>query len=444
MSSSLKNRSSLLGMNLEYQLNVLKSLNFMDLLDIAQTNEKILELAIGVFQQNFGHKSLKIQASSYPKRFKLKVANDIIVTDIEIALKILSIFGSKIRVLKIRYERIEYSDAKKLTQHINQFCSQSLTHLGISGITKKLWSFMGKPFVNVEDVAFSKVLEPMKKMKMNQIFPQLRTLILINTEIKDPAILNCTFPHMNHLFVSVLTPEVAFAEETEHFLSSNPQIRHLTVQHNFQHFLEEVHHKLQTIETLELLWPQDDYSNGKPTHFENVKQLIVTSNSFPVPTKVTFAQLEEIECYCYPELSDEYIDYFKMNRNVRKINITSEVKNEQFERLSGSFPNLMEASVKCGDDVRDDSVAEFIERNCQINKLLLLTANQTLHSSLRTRLHVDWKLHSFHNGTDYYGIQLERHPKCERPSYIPIICGGFVVFLVLLVIVIVKREKFKL
>lgn len=431
-----KTTSLQLKLNVECQISTLKSFDFMSLLNIAQTNEHCMELAVDIFQQNFVEKTVRIEAPSFPNRFKIKQTNEIIVTDIEMILKILSIFGPSIRVLRVRFERIQLNDAQKIAQHIAQFCSENLTHFGISGITRPLWRLMNKPFGNVHDVAFGKVLEPMARMKLNQTFPKLRTLMLLNTELKHPELFACTFAHLNHLFISTLSPDNSFTTETGHLLKNNPQIRHLSVQHNFRKFLESANRKLKNIETLELLWPQDDYSNGEPIHFDKVEKLIVTSNSFPVPTKVQFTRLQELECYCYPELNHEYIEYIKFNRNLKRLNITSDVKDAQFAKLRGAFKYLIEASIKCGEDIKADTVIRFIKCNDKINKLLLLTDDRLLFSHLVTRLEHSWTVDFVCNGSSC-SIRLERHPNLEQNNFIYLA----VISLVFMIIVVILSKK---
>lgn len=427
----------MLNLDVRSQMCILEKMDLPDLLRVAETNKHLSQVAVEVYKQNFIDKPLKIQAPTFPNRFKMKVGNEIIVTDVEIVLKILEVFGSSIRVLRVQYERIDFEDAKKITQHINQFCSESVTQIGFSGITKNIWYLLKKPFASVHDVAFRKIVEPAKGMKLNQKFPQLRTLMLLDTIVKEPKIFGCKFSHLDHLFITTLRRKNDFANQTKYLLENNPQIRHLSVQHNFRSFLENITNKLQHIETLELLWPQDDYSDGNQIQLNHVKKLIVTSNSFPVPTKIEFTKLEEIECFCYPELNNEYIDYMGLNKNLMRLNITSDVNNEQFIfiRLQRAFTRLVEASIKCGKDVTANTVIEFIEMNTKLEKLRLLHNNQLLFHPLLEKLKQKWEVTTFFDGFTY-GIYLERHPNW---NYTHLIYGTvFLVFIVLVVLFIKK------
>lgn len=432
---TVPNNHSFLLLDVRSQMCILEKLDLPNLLRVAETNKHLSQLAVEVYNQNFIDKPLKIQAPTFPNRFKMKVGNEIIVADVEIILKFLKVFGTSIRALRVQYERIDFEDAKKITLHINQYCSESVTHIGFSGITKEIWYLLKKPFASVHDVAFRKIVEPAKGMKINQKFPQLRTLMLLDTIVKEPKIFDSKFSHLDHLFITTLRPENDFANQTKYLLKNNPQIRHLSVQHNFRSFLENMTNELQHIETLELLWPQDDYSNGNQIHLNHVKKLIVTSNSFPVPTKIVFTKLEEIECFCYPELNNEYIDYMGLNKNLIRLNITSDVNNDQFIRLQRAFTRLVEASLKCGGDVTANTVIEFIEMNTKLDKLRLLNNNQSLYHRLLDNLKQKWEVTTFFDGITY-GVYLERHPNWNYTHLIYTIV--FLVFIVLVVLFIKK------
>lgn len=394
--------------NLDCQLLILEGLDLMSLVNTAQANRYLSNLASDVFSRKHGFKLIKIQAPTRTRRARIEEIDEIIIRDVELAVRILSVFGRFIKVIKIQFERFTFDEARVLLISINDFCSETLTQLGVSGFTRDLWAVMDNTFPNLEDIAFSKVLEHGKGVNLNRIFPKMRTLVLLDTSIIKSNLLHRNFPHLEHLFVGLLTPQKNFNNETEMVIEKNPQIHHLSLRHYFRSFLETLKHRLQMIETLEILWPQDDYNEGQEIHLGSVKKLLIKTNSITVPKQITFRQVEDIECYCYPQLNNEFVDYLKLNHNLKKLNVTSETGNEQLLQMAGAFPELEEASIICAQSVKAINVLQFIQKANKMNTLMLATNDKFLFKILFERLWDRWIITPRYDGSIMYLIKFNR------------------------------------
>lgn len=380
----------------------------MNLINVSRTNCLFYNLASNIFERKFSRKTFKIQAPSLKKRLKIHVGNDVTLTDIDSIVKVLTTFGRLIRVLKIRYERFPLEDAKEITRKVNEFCADHLTHLGVSGITWRMWPLMKRPFINVQDVAFSKKFETSDTANLNGIFPNLHKLILLDTIFKKPNLLERQFSHLEHLYVGISTPEQSIANAVDKLIKSNPNVRQLSVRHNARKFLEQLNGRLQQIEMLELLWPQDEYNISEQIQLNNVTKLLIKSNALSMPERISFPKLEEVECLCNPELSDQCVGFLKENSIVKKLNITSETTNDQFYKLAGALPHLQEVSIVCAGNVRAGGVVELLKKGNTIDRVLLRTSDEQLSRLLRFRLLGQWKVtQSFRNLT-LKSIELQR------------------------------------
>lgn len=232
-------------MNDDCILLVLEQLNFVDLLNAAQTNKQISLTAVYVFKQKysnhefvvtddfvfpveqksfglinvvgieinletikktlewigFGGKEEDEAVNSSIKNEKLIESDaSIEIIDYKLLMNTFKCFGNSISKLKYTYEPMRHLQAQHLAQLISNHSSESLVEISFDYCTEDMMKHLTKPLVNVHTVTFEGSFTVSDSaLSIDKLFPSIQRLNLDIYYTDTTEYFNCFMPHLEHL-----------------------------------------------------------------------------------------------------------------------------------------------------------------------------------------------------------------------------------------------------
>lgn len=389
---------------------IFNELNFVDLLEMAQSNHELGEIAADVFRRKYSDHKIRIAAGNRltwngNTVYEPPSSKFISINDFALVPKLMKHFGNKIRKIYLQnYSRYNYtagSDWSNNIRFVNEYGSMSLTELGLGEISKKVWSQFTVPFHNVEKLDFEITDAPKEVhfdgMKLNEFCPNLKALRVNLISGCNDELLNCEFPNLEHFEISFSFESFSEAnklwrgkENVASMIMKNPQIRSVNANRTAPEFLKLISEQLPQLERLLFTY------RDEPLHFENVKHCILY-NEFSSLQNLSFShRLESLEIDYAPELRNLYAEFFARHRNVRKLHLRQVIGTAlQLGPLMEHLPNVTELIVKYrAFNFNTDDVIAFIERQSNLMKFqfpvyhIAETERQRLCKALEPNWHV--------------------------------------------------------
>lgn len=269
---------------------VLRNLNFVDLVHVADTNKMLREHAGGVFKTKY------LSAITYAAESKIENWSD------DIFLSAVNAFGPKINKMSIEFNVTNPENNAIILKTVMENCWPTLGYLKLSDIPNGL--VLDETFPNMHTLVFSNIHNDVHESwsSFNKYFPNLHALELraANGIIKNETF--CTHcPKLERLLCSI-QPSATCASEARHFaqfLNKNSHITNLN--------LEEVGDKESNREFVQCV----NWDELKVTNL-NVNGVKVTLGK-----TVRFKYLQSMKTNHFDEL-----DYTYLKRTLRELNYT--------------------------------------------------------------------------------------------------------------------------
>lgn len=235
---------------------ILKLLDFDVLLNVAESDAKLRDVASSVILRRYGRQKfrlvIKCSANNKPKVYKGYTLNDgeVIGFDLRSVLRILRCFGSVCSQISIDYQKMSLIQKKKIESHLGKYCAHrkaALTDIVLKSCGKSALRFIEKPLRSITHVTVSDTSN-LDFERLNRKFPNMSSLKFDWAQIKDGKCIERKFPALKQLEIDIGDRSDYFTQENvQNTLKKNPQINHLIVgiyPHpelnviQFRHFLE--------------------------------------------------------------------------------------------------------------------------------------------------------------------------------------------------------------
>lgn len=343
-------------------------MDFLELINIAQTNEYFASIASDLFRRKITQRTIKIEAKpdDVEPDIVINHQGDVTIRNVEMGSTLLELFGQSITKLKVLYERIDLTHAAELMYNINKYCSETLRDLSITGCNDSLCAVNRKPFIKVEIVSLNGFINTSDKIQLNETFPNLRQLSLKYIKISDPNCFAHKFPHLTEMTIDFSQSEFMYHNTFQHLFEKNPQIQKMSIQYASQNFLIIINKYLTNLKSL------------------HIKSIIW--NYFT---------------------SENWIDDVVRNEHLTDLYLTEDVFDSQFIKLAEAFPNLEKIAIKCDKHVSRDTVLIFVKELKNLKQLSLKTFNQKLPISLKMNLENEWNIEYIYSPRDPIVINIE-------------------------------------
>lgn len=399
------NTRRLQNMNNDCLLQIFDDLDVPDLASLSQLNERFASVADYIVSR---HAKSIVYLPTYPIQTYSEIGDVVRVFNYKTFASILHAFGHLIGHIKITYS--EMGTPTQTNRILSKYCAKSLKSLELAELTGSDAKTFRTQFEKLEKLTIGKVLSSKsflsslssdldwnifrKSMKLNKIFPQLRSLSFSLTEVPHSKMFAVEFPKLEHIQINYLHPMfkhfsaqylATAAAYTENIFKLNPQVRNLTITNIYtmqcikmaSDLLPNLNHlSLHFLEKTEKV-----FYFGEKIHFKTVKRLELNikrkTNLFK---SLKFQQLTDLKLICR---SEDCIDFPLENTHLRELRIEGFlVENDFFEQLSMKVPNIEELVI--ADHLRFDaeSLFNYIETSERLRKISLITGNK--------RKNLDW------------------------------------------------------
>lgn len=420
-------------MDVDCLLIILEYLDFKSLLNIAQTHKQFSLLAADIFRRKFSQMNIFIDGFSINDNlnalssksgimskalrlfgFKRKnseviiIDNQIRIEHFDLLSEILKHFGKVITNLKIRNDYFacyfESDVFKNYISLVNEYCSETLVHFSIDYCVKNTLEHMSKPFEQVESVSIGVYLNGIEDnvWPMNELFPQLKSLSLIQMKYLDGYYIDYHFPHLDHLYLYVDVAQDSEASQlievnTENLIRKNRMIRYIGLRNISPSFLQMINKQLSHLETLRLF--EFNFHDVR-IHFKNVTKFEM-KDSYGSPDRFTFSKLKELHFNCKEELCNKWINFLSKNENISRLHIGyADINDEALKVLTTILPNLIEMSISFarGIFIYSNTILEFIENHNRLMRFDFEICSGYIEAFLMKELDDEWIITNYHRG----------------------------------------------
>lgn len=365
-----------------------------ELLNIAQTNQYFADIATDMYRRKYSSRTISIRSPEFNSMFdEIHIAsnfNYIIVSNLEIAAKMLSVFGSVISKVTLKCTDVPTIDVEKITKAINDHGAKPIIQLELDDCTDGIWNNLRTPFKNVKSLTFNGNVKT-GKARLNKLFPNMRELFLKDVEIYDRSAFHHTFPYLENLLILLWEIEGFTGDDAEKMIKKNPQLKSLSLENGSVELLACAKDNLRSLENLEIVENFQDFSSEEDIVFASVKRVSLRFSPEQVPERIIFPQLNELNLRVSPELNDAWVDYIKRHGNLTKLNVDSLISGTHIAALADAT-HLTEVFFICSPTVNSDTIIHFIESNSKVNKINLKIVERILKDELKPRIEHEWKV----------------------------------------------------
>lgn len=361
---------------------VLDWLDFDELLNLAEANHHFHQIIadryiIGKYKLH--EKQLLFTGSSdasanitiYPN--KLSIHNHLI------GMQLLRNFGNLIA--NIRIDRLYFNNiaAKTLAEDINEFCSKTLKTLHIIDSDGLIISRFWRPFESLENVIISD-LHMEDELRLDEIFPNLRSLDFILHESKPMSSIERHYPHLKYLRCRIGRMDDIDSQYFENLLRLNRRLRSVYLERVGNiHLLNSVNTILPDLTSLGLsIHPSDELIPADQfIHFENVRNFTlriyrrIDAIFSPFPLKFNILDAVQLEIH---QPSEQLLNALFAHSELKKIAMLwtdVDICMTFLDRIE-SFPKLEEIQLKWSSTI-DTSLAleKFLLNNDSIQRITI-------------------------------------------------------------------------
>lgn len=415
-------------LNSDCMLTIVEELDFLSLLNMAQTNKFFAAFAIKVYERKFSNQTIVIdhyspfnfqkyiemgaekiidimaQHSDLPLKqlgkyyHQYKDDNNIIkIKNLKMAKNVLTYFGNDIRKMRINTENADSNELKFIIKLLNEYCSESLIELGLRIDHGEALNYFTKPFKNVKHISFERNLPAMDRgvLPMNETFPALRSLSVSLWEVNSDYLFQ-HFQYLEHLRLDLgINGNPHFVFELFKFYR---HIRSLELNFATSQHLLLANMILRELEHLTLGCFQ--LTDGI-MFFPHVIKFTI-KDFLSSPNNLLFVRLEELEIHFYPIRYFEWMAFLDDHIGLIRFHLNYfDMDDACFERLTIGLTSLQEMTISRlqGEHLGADTVSKFIENHENLMKLILKnTCSATDYEFLFEKYSNEWNITKLEDG----------------------------------------------
>lgn len=392
---------------------ILEHLEFEDLLNVADSNERLRHASKFVFTWKYGGYQFNFENARINRTSGIRLLSkdhEIWIIKLNTSLQVLRIFGAIM-------SRIKYSgkfSIPLIIDYINDYCKNTLKDIEISRDRLRrldlddLDEFNGlkNPFLEVESVSVdirSGLL--VLKSSLAQLFPKIQKLYIVvwkgDYSLHNGSIDN-HFPFLKHFGLnfkrSTRHHEKEYVELVKSFLILNPQLKSLRIRCDGQDDLNIIQYLAENhgenLERLEL-YPGEiiDNFDGEKFYLKTVKHLWIHKYNFASSIRIPFSfdHLESFEIFLIGSLNENVYDFLGNNLFVRKLSIMCWHGEIDFFQLAQYLP-VVEEIINYSDILSIEKVIQVIGLFKTLKMFQFLSHEYNEYEQLPALLNHDWSM----------------------------------------------------
>lgn len=364
---------------------IFDQLDLWDLVNCAEASPKLSIFTSDALRRKFKNYSLNIVTAGLngdifgPNGFRHQSNSKNIdafkFETIQYLVKHLGAFMSKITIENVL---IHSNESARINRLVNEYCSDTLTHLGLNGIYANTLEQFTAPFNEVEELVVTVTEKQMisKTMPPTQLFPKLRRLTanLYTRNGNDYSFIDCHFPHLTHLSLLVSDFQVQHKDQIEGVLRRNSHIESIELKRFPEAYFKVINHWLPNAKHLTLT--QCDIRN-ETVHFQHVKFLELKEFFVRSFEKISFSQLESVRMEFMPNVLGASTEFFRRHSSLKCLHLSEYHAHTSLPlvELTAELPDLVEVTIECSTYVDVFTISRFIENHEKLTKFEFMIVN---------------------------------------------------------------------
>lgn len=369
---------------------ILKYTDLNGLLKLAEVNRNFSALAVAAFKQNYATQRIRIGLGGLTNIDKYIYETDAV-------LKTLKLFGSGILSMDLHCDGLIDDRYSSVVNRLVNNCScSSLKDLDMYECAGNVWQDMPQPFAKVLKFSYFIKSGDMGNdfRPFNELFPNLRVLVLQNFIARDGSHADCTMPHLNRLVLQRRNQYTEFGSSFERVVRKNAQIQHLDAINLTPTFLKFVSEHLPNMEKLQITL----LSNGSEIiEFPNVKEF---GGAYFAAENLHLPKLQDLRIQFNAMNRDGCIKFIRNHsKNIGQFHLVrgSELDNQAFFDIVDSLPNVIEMLIDDAHRITAQNIVEFMENHVKIQRLALTYCIASAKKMLSEKLKDKWIVSDYMN-----------------------------------------------
>lgn len=369
--------TNFMDINIDCLESIFGYLGLSDLLSVSDSNNHMKSAAELIYLRKYGAQKIRLNLFPHSPATSPLVneqSNEIIISNSKMCFQILRCFGHLIRNLHITGDRFVRCETReniivasrnqnttRLIGYMIKYCSKFVTEITFEKLNEAALVHITDEFPLVETVRYEYCDVKMGFTHLNQVFPKLRLLKLLWTDVIGMKV---HIPTLERLVIDLpINLNTLQKEHIETMIELNPQLQSLKLYFFWNtEFLRSISRHSKAIENLEIVcgFSDSDIYNAEKIHFKGVKHFAIQSIAVP---KVTFSfdHLEEFDTNCW--WTEANIDLMKKYTSITKL-ITSQsdsrfrfiISDEIAMKMAKALPLLKELVI----NYKEISVGEAV------------------------------------------------------------------------------------
>lgn len=391
---------------MDSQVQTLQKLPLIELISMVEMNKSVYHVIEKAVKWKFSKKKLVLRrpyasAQNRPKVFMQEFNHQIDINYLPVVTKVLRYFGHLVVSLRI-FNRVHLPENqfKQLYQHINAYCSVTLTELHLTNVYKQTFIELSNPFKSLENLTLDgdQDLIEYTRLSFGELFPSMRRLILPSSTSIWLYLLDQKFPQLEYLSTEnerdYNTPPI------KQLIKNNPQIRHLALSKAQPNLLEHAAVELPNLESLTLIHYGMNNVNiqNASLHFENLKSFIVDEGFPRIWPNITFGDhLEEFEISVKDDERAKLIEMIlAYKKSLKILRLKINLDNFDIMQFVNADLSLVELGFNCKNESEIELFICLIESSKCLKKFELFIEKPHLRGpafdALKKRFDNEWNV----------------------------------------------------
>lgn len=390
--------------------SVLEYLDFSDLMNAAEANDRLKEVACTVFGEKYRSQAFAINATKIGIHGESMPSISTKESPLETIGKFSKFFGPSITKLAIFGSTDEFY-MQWVESCVSKYYSETLVELLFYNyVHGNMMSELRKSFPFVESVTIIQSRISLNISQFNKWFPQMRSLKLIDNMVCDARCIETHFPELETLVIWLhgSTKNGFTKSNLSEAIRLNPNIKDLWFQfYSFPVSSDELQVDQDLCRSVAInarklerfVWAPDNNSlpNCDRIAFKTIKYFVTEA---PV-LQFSFKHLEEMEIRRIRVPINDMFDFICRNKKLIKLKITLDYMNlrpaasEQAQKMLKNLPKLSELIVDWRIFSTDD-IMKLITGCKSLTKLQLLNISdrisQFAHQIAQRNIDYNWKV----------------------------------------------------
>lgn len=311
---------------------------------------------------------------------------------LDVVFDAIKLFGHLMKSVRINNFDLNSNQTLKVNSYINEYCTQSLTHLQIDyGAADRMLNLVG-PFIHLERLDIRFGFLRFNQSNFDKTFPALVQL--------DIGIMTFTSGCFEHHFPSLEYLSIGNWPSTEKIIQLNPQLKHVQLFHGHWDLVQKISKWLINLESLEIReFIDQSIQPDEMIHFVQLKSLkfellsevddeyFIADYSNHTKIPLVFGNLEKIECF---EPSQQWFHIIIKNRQLKQLT-TGKLNANQFMRIAEELTYLEELMVDYNACGSTGMIVNFLKKCAYLQKASFPKCHFN-ENEISVKLSTEWKL----------------------------------------------------